>query len=79
MKTFICILEPGAVEAVKIIFSTVTKHVMQLPVDFLFERVALKATENKLCELVCPFGFVFRGGKFRSGEILRCELGGFAV
>jgi hypothetical protein len=37
VKTFVCILEPGAVEAVKIIFSTVPIHVVQLLVNLLFE------------------------------------------
>src|SRR5689334_7955011 len=52
---------------------------MQLLVDLLFEGVALKATEDELCELVSPLRFIFGSGKVRGGEIFRCELGRFAI
>jgi hypothetical protein len=52
---------------------------MQLLIDLLFEGVALKATEDELCEFVCPLRFIFDSGKVRSGEIVRCELGEFAI
>jgi hypothetical protein len=79
MKTFIRVIEPGEVEAIKAIFSTVAKHMMQLLVDLLFESFTLKAPKNKLGEFVCPLRFVFSSGKVRSGEIVRCEPGGFAT
>jgi hypothetical protein len=52
---------------------------LQLLVNLLFEGVALKATEDELCEFVCPLRFIFGSGKVRSGEILRGELGEFAI
>jgi hypothetical protein len=73
------VLKPGAIEAVQIIFGTVAKHVVQLPVDFLFESVTLKATENELCEFVCPLCLIFSGGKVRRREISRRELGRIAI